>query len=114
MLLETEIRTFYSKLDELMVANEDAKRKFALVIGEEFLGSYDTFKDAEKAGIEKKGDVPMLIKRITKGCYPWQKISGKMDIKGVKRRATYADLLMNEDGKNFPDKEFPYNANFID
>jgi hypothetical protein len=98
----------------MIKANYDALRKFALLVNGEFLGVYNSFKEAEKAGLEKKGKGPMLIKRITKGCYPPTKISGKMDVKGVKRRATYADLLMSEDDRNLPDKEFPYHAGFID
>lgn len=114
MLFETERRTYYLKLNDLMLANEDALRKWAVVSGKEIIGTFKSFEEAKKAGTAKKGNTPFLIVRITKGYYPPSAISGKMDIKGIKRRATYVDLKTNEEDKNVPDKEFPYHAKFID
>ena len=38
--------------------------KFVLVKGEELIGAYDSAENAYAAGVDKFGDVPMLIKRV--------------------------------------------------
>jgi class 3 adenylate cyclase len=40
--------------------------KFALAIGDELVGVFDRQEDADRAGIEKGGNVPMLIRRIVR------------------------------------------------
>lgn len=64
MALETELAYFESLKAELLKHNEG---KYALIIGSELIGTYDRQEDAYKAGIEAKGNVPMLIKLISKG-----------------------------------------------
>ena len=41
--------------------------KYALVIGEELLDIFDHPVQAYKVGLKKRGDVEMLIKRISRG-----------------------------------------------
>lgn len=41
--------------------------KFAVVAGEELLGVFDTDEAAYEAGIDAKGNIPMLIRRIGGG-----------------------------------------------
>ena len=61
MPLETELRYFEAKKEELLRHHEG---KYALVVGEELLGVFDSREEAYKFGIEKRGNVPMLIKQI--------------------------------------------------
>lgn len=60
--LEVELRYFESKKDELLRHHEG---KFALVVGEELLGVFDGREEAYKAGLERRGNVPMLIKQVS-------------------------------------------------
>jgi len=62
MALETELTFFESIKAELLPHNEG---KYALIIGRELIGTYDRQEDAYKAGVEAKGNVPMLIKLIS-------------------------------------------------
>jgi len=61
MALEREIHRFEALKAELLQHHEG---KFALVVGEDLIGVFDREEDAYKAGIEGRGNVPMLIKRI--------------------------------------------------
>ena len=61
MALETELRYFGSVKDDLLRHHDG---KFALIIGSELLGVYDTAEQAYIAGIESRGNVPMLIKHV--------------------------------------------------
>ena len=61
--LETELRYFESKKQELLQHHEG---KYALIIGEELLGIFDHRDEAYKTGVVQKGNVPMLIKQILK------------------------------------------------
>jgi hypothetical protein len=62
MPLETELEHFKSiKLDLL----QHHKGKFALIVGTELLGVFDDPQSAYAAGVEQRGNVPMLIKLIT-------------------------------------------------
>jgi len=63
MALEVELRHFDSIKEELLKHHEG---KFALIIGTELIGTFDTAEMAYKKGIETRGNVPMLIKRISK------------------------------------------------
>ena len=38
--------------------------KFALIVGEEFVGAFDRQQDAYRVGIERFGNVPMFIKLV--------------------------------------------------
>ena len=61
MALEIEQRYFGSIKDDLLRHHGG---KFALIIGSELLGVYDTAEQAYIAGIESRGNVPMLIKHV--------------------------------------------------
>lgn len=63
MALETELAHYDSIKEDLLKHYEG---KFVLVIANEQLGIFDKSEDAYKRGIELKGNVPMLIKRILK------------------------------------------------
>ena len=63
MELETELQFFQSTKDELLQHHEG---KYALIIGPELLGVFDHREEAYKDGIEKRGNVPMLIKLIAR------------------------------------------------
>lgn len=60
MALEREIQTFREQLSTLL-QNEG---KFALVHGEDVAGFFETYEDAIKAGYEKYGLEPFLVKKI--------------------------------------------------
>ena len=62
MALQTELRYFEAKKQELLQHHEG---KYALIIGEELLGVFDHLDEAYRAGIAQRGNVPMLIKRIS-------------------------------------------------
>jgi len=63
MALDTELRYFESIKGELLQHHEG---KYALVIGTDLVGVFDHSEEAYKAGIEQRGNVPMLIKRVSK------------------------------------------------
>ena len=63
MALETELQVFDSKKVELLSHHEG---KFALIIGTELIDTFDQWEAAYQAGLEKKGNVPMLIKRVVR------------------------------------------------
>jgi hypothetical protein len=63
MVLDAELRYFESIKDDLLRHSET---KFALIIGKELLGIFDNPGEAYKTGIEKRGNVPMLIKQVLK------------------------------------------------
>ncbi len=62
--LEKEYQ-FYLKIKADLLKQQ--KGKFALIKGEKLTGTYDTDQDAYKAGLEKFGNVPLLIIRIQEG-----------------------------------------------
>jgi hypothetical protein len=61
MPLEREL-AFYESIKEQLLQHHEGK--FVLIIGNEQLGIFDNSEDAYKHGIEARGNVPMLIKRI--------------------------------------------------
>lgn len=61
MALETELAYYETIKPDLLRHYEG---KFVLVIGSEQLGVFDKSEDAYKQGIELRGNVPMLIKKI--------------------------------------------------
>ena len=61
MVLDTELAYFESIKADLLKHHEG---KFALIVGEEQLGIFDNPEDAYTYGIEQKGNIPMLIKKI--------------------------------------------------
>lgn len=60
MALETELETYQQHLSDLL-ADEG---KYALIQKADVLGTYDTYNDAIKAGYEKCGLEPFLVKQI--------------------------------------------------
>jgi hypothetical protein len=60
MALEKEFETYKSKLPEL----REEQGKFALIHGETLVGVYSAYEDALKAGYERLGLVPFLVKQI--------------------------------------------------
>ena len=63
MPLEREL-AFYELAKEQLLQHHEGK--FVLIIGEEQLGIFDRGEDAYKRGIEVCGNVPMLIRQITR------------------------------------------------
>ena len=63
MPLERESAFYETIKDQLLQHHEG---KFVLIIGDEQLGIFDKDEDAYKRGIELRGNVPMLIKQITR------------------------------------------------
>jgi len=59
--LKRELEFFESQKEELLKHHEG---KYALIIGEELLGTFDSSAKAYASGISARGNVPMLIKRI--------------------------------------------------
>ena len=62
-LFEAEMRAFEARKEELLRSCEG---KFAVFRGDEFLGVFDTASGAYTAGITKWGEVPFLIKEVTR------------------------------------------------
>lgn len=60
--LSKELATFQKHLPDLLGR---AEGKFALVIGDEVVGTFDTYADAVQDGYEKNGLTPFLVKRIS-------------------------------------------------
>jgi hypothetical protein len=60
MALEREMKTYHEKLPEL-AADEG---KFALIRGDELAGVFSSLEDALKAGYQKFGLEPFLVKQI--------------------------------------------------
>jgi len=63
MPLEREL-AFYQTIKEQLLQHHEGK--FVLIIGEEQFGIFDKAEDAYRHGIEMRGNVPMLIKQITR------------------------------------------------
>ncbi len=59
--LETELKYYISKREELLQHYEG---KYALIIGEELVGIFDDPLEGHKRVKEKRGNVPILVKRI--------------------------------------------------
>lgn len=63
MALETELEQFEALKADLLQHHEG---KYALIIGTELLGVFDHPEEAYKVGIDKRANVPMLIKHISR------------------------------------------------
>lgn len=59
--LETELKTYQRLLPSLL----SEEGRFALIAGEELLGTYAAYEDALKYGYQKQGLQPFLVKRIS-------------------------------------------------
>ena len=60
MALEREQKTYEQKLPELLTQ----AGKFALISGDEVAGVFGTYEDAIRAGYEKYGLTPFMVKQI--------------------------------------------------
>ena len=63
MVLEKEIKYFEAHKEELLSHYEG---QFILIKDDTLVGAFTTEEDAYKAGIEKFGNQPILIKKVTK------------------------------------------------
>jgi len=61
-LLSQEIQTYNQNKDILL---RDNTGKFVLIKEDKIIGTYDTQNDAIKVGIDKFGNSPFLVKKIT-------------------------------------------------
>ncbi|MFZ5875984.1 MAG: hypothetical protein ACOYXU_06195 [Nitrospirota bacterium] len=62
MMLEQELAVFEAHRQAWL---QQHAGKYALVVGEDVLGFFDTAVRAYEIGLEARGNVPMLIKRVT-------------------------------------------------
>lgn len=59
--LKTELAFYEERKPELL---KTCQGHFVLIKGRELYGTFHTFEDAYKAGLEKLGNVPFLIKQV--------------------------------------------------
>ena len=62
-MFEKELEYYKANKEELLKHHEN---QYALIKGDRFLGAYTTEQEAYEAGIKELGNVPFLIKRVTK------------------------------------------------
>lgn len=60
-LLEVELKTYEDHRDELLGSDSG---KFVLIRGEQVISVFDTKADAIRAGYERFGNVPFLVKQL--------------------------------------------------
>ena len=60
-ILEQELRFYEEHRDELLAVN---RGRFALIKGEELIGAFATLQEAYSQGIERFGNMPILIRQI--------------------------------------------------
>jgi hypothetical protein len=63
-IYEQEIATYVRELPRLIEEEEDGR--YALIKGDEILSTWDTYRDASQAGIEKFGLDPICVMKIEK------------------------------------------------
>lgn len=68
-MLEDELKYFEANRTNLL---QHHAGKFALIVGNRLIGSFDTAERAYEAGLEAVGNVPMLIKQVTATDVPEQ------------------------------------------
>ena len=61
-LLSEEIKTYIENKEVLL---RDSSGKFVLIKEDKIIGVYDTRNDAIKVGIDKFGNQPFLVKKIS-------------------------------------------------
>jgi hypothetical protein len=59
--LETEVRTYETLLPTLQAE----QGKFAVITGDDLLGTFESYEDALKIGYQHCGMTPFLVKRIS-------------------------------------------------
>lgn len=62
-LLAIELKTFEQNVDALIGAHEG---KFVVIHGDQVLGAFDSHFDAITRGYRELGNVPFLVKQVTK------------------------------------------------
>lgn len=62
-MFEKELRYYKTHKEELLKRHAN---KFLVIKGDRVLGVYGTDKDAYEAGLKELGNVPFLIKKVTK------------------------------------------------
>jgi hypothetical protein len=62
MPLDTELATFSKMKADLL---RDHAGKFALIKGDQLIGSFDTAENAFSAGVERFGREPFLVRKVT-------------------------------------------------
>jgi hypothetical protein len=60
-MLEQELRFYEERRHDLLASTPGA---FALIKGKELIGTFPTLEEAYQQGIERLGNVPMLIRQI--------------------------------------------------
>lgn len=60
-MLEQELKFYEEHRHEFLAVNP---RQFALIKGGELMGAFSTLREAYNHGIERFGNVPMLIRQI--------------------------------------------------
>lgn len=75
MALETELQYFDSIKSELLKHHEG---KYVVIVGTEQLGVFDDAESAYGYGIEKRGNVPMLIKQVLREEPPVESVPAMM------------------------------------
>lgn len=62
MALETEIEYFEKNKDRLLAEHAG---KFAVILNNELLGTYDSLENAYTAGVEAYGDRQFLVRKVS-------------------------------------------------
>jgi hypothetical protein len=62
--LQTEIATYEAELPRLLSAGEGGR--FAVIKGDDVLGTWDTYRDALEYGYDRFGDQPFMVQLIDK------------------------------------------------
>ena len=83
MALETELTTYKNNLNELK-ANVANVGKFVLIQGTDLVDVYSSYEDAIKAGYDKFGLRPFLVKQI----HCEEQVQSITRVVDVKRRAS--------------------------
>lgn len=60
MALERELETYHARLESLL----DREGQFVVIRGDQIAGIWQTYEDALKAGYEKFGLEPFMVKQI--------------------------------------------------
>ena len=79
MVLEVQHERFVANREDRLQFYE---YQFALYKDEEFLGMYESFEDAAKAGVKHPGSQPFLVKQVRKGI---QEVVLVSQLAGVRR-----------------------------
>jgi hypothetical protein len=75
--LETELKTYQSKREELLGA---AEGKFVLICSNQVLGTFESKNDAITQGYSQCGNVPFLVKQVLRVEVPQNLVSNLLAI----------------------------------